>query len=137
LQREENFECRAHAGRGKKKRGKKTTSFSGSDQLIAQGVASGRCRIAYLTTLENESIGGETMFSDNTQVGKGARKESDKSLTSTAYTGMTIGGAIERTLQELLLLQEAALQDGDRLAFLGVLAKPQVKRVSQESLVTA
>jgi hypothetical protein len=43
----------------------------------------------------------------------------------------------ERTLQELLLLQEAALQDGDRLAFLSVLAKPQVKRVSQESLVTA
>lgn len=33
--------------------------------------------------------------------------------------------------------QEAALQDGDRLAFLLVLAKPKVKRVSQESLVTA
>ena len=33
--------------------------------------------------------------------------------------------------------QEGALQDGDRLAFLLVLAKPQVKRVSQESLVTA
>jgi hypothetical protein len=39
-------------------------------------------------------------------------------------------------LQELQE-QEAALQDGDRLAFLLVLAKPQVKRVSQESLVTA
>ena len=39
-------------------------------------------------------------------------------------------------LQELQE-QEAVLQDGDRLAFLSVLAKPQVKRVSQESLVTA
>ena len=33
--------------------------------------------------------------------------------------------------------QEGALQDGARLEFLLVLAKPQVRRVSQESLVTA